>query len=286
VENKFTIRNLSINKSGWVLIVLLVNKSAVNKFSNGTWIRFQFADKHSCIELVAYRQDCERFLNLELNNVYEVTGCNVKKAMSNCTLWSKDDTLRSPYELIARSDTSILIIPDANPLDYAIDRSNSDYSVVNSPPETPENSKRTRPHSIGRFKNHIKINQIPSLLVGTLCNVVGIIDSIEKIGFLFRREKTNISLQKFIIFDESYVSISVALWGKQAETFSLSRGTVIDFKLVKICKFGEGKLSLSVIKTSYYNDITDSSDEMVQNLLRLYNDSTGSRRVFNNELSK
>jgi hypothetical protein len=204
--------------------------------------------------------------------------------MSSCTLWSKEDTCRSPYELISRTDTSIIMIPDANPLDYVIDRALADSSVVNSPPETPENTKK-KSYSIARFKNHVKINKIPTLAVGTLCNVVGIIDSVQKPSFLLRNDKSSINLQKFIIFDESYVSISVALWGKQAETFSLSIGTVIDFKLVKICKFGEGKLSLSVIRTSYYDDITDSKEELVQRLLRLYKDSCCSKRIFNSELS-
>jgi hypothetical protein len=211
-------------------------------------------------------------------------GCNVKTAMSSCTLWSKGDTCRSPYELISRSDTSIIMIPDANPLDYVIDRALTDSSVVDSSPDTPENTKK-KSNSIARFKNHVKINKIPTLAVGTLCNVIGVIDSVQKPGFLFRNGKSSINLQKFIIFDESYVSISVALWGKQAETFSSTTGTVIDFKLVKICKFGEGKLSLSVIRTSYFDDITDSQEELVQKLLRLYKDSCGSKRVFNSELS-
>ena len=60
--------------------------------------------------------------------------------------------------------------------------------------------------------------------------------------------KKPLSLRNIIITDKTFQKISVAIWGKQAEEFEMSKGSVIMLKECQVTNY-EG-LSLSVLMKS------------------------------------
>jgi replication factor A1 len=83
-------------------------------------------------------------------------------------------------------------------------------------------------------------------------DVLGVIDEIQPM----KRAANNLSLLNFTIVDQSKVPVNVAMWGKQAESFQLSVGTILVLNSVRISNFGG--LTLSVFRDSGYLEMPAS----------------------------
>jgi hypothetical protein len=245
---------------------------------NGSYIRFQFTDRTGSIELVAFNQFAvlDSLKDLKLNNVYMISYVDVKEMNLSCQKWPSK--YGSAYELQVSKETEINCIDDTAS-EYLIEQvggKEKDSLLQHNSLET--NSKK-KTHT--KYESRVPLNLLDSIKLDSLISVLGLIVHVDaEVRHLVNKD--NLSLRNFKIIDPTSHPVSVAVWGSQADEFSLEVGDIVDIEKCKLTNYG-GR-SLSIIMCSTLRKIETQYDltEEVANLIEFGENLSRKRNLEDN----
>lgn len=198
---------LSPYNNKWVIKGRVVSKSAIRTYNNkngpGKLFSFNMTDKTGEIKVTAFNADCDRvFAYIEPNKVYILSRATVKPA-------NKQFNPTADWEIMLNSDSLV------------------EEEVGNS---------EDIPMAKFDFKSIATLKDVqPNQLV----DVIGVITSLGDVGTIMSKTR-NIELKKrnITILDMSRHTISVTIWGDQAETFEGNVDDIIVLKAARINSYG------------------------------------------------
>lgn len=192
----------------WVVKGRVTAKSALREYNNakggGKLFNFTLADKTGEIKVTAFNADCERvFPYVETNKVYVLGRASVKAADKRYTTADFEITLNSDSLLEEVTDTVA-----ASDVPLAKFNFCSIASLSNLPPTQP-------------------------------VDLIGAILSITDVSSIMAKNKNReLKKRNIVIVDMSRTSISVTIWGEQAESFTAEIGDIFVTKAARIGTYG------------------------------------------------
>ncbi|XP_060534941.1 replication protein A 70 kDa DNA-binding subunit [Cylas formicarius] len=210
------IASLSPYHNRWVIKVRVSNKSSIRTWSNskgdGKLFNVDLVDESGEIRLTFFRDLADKFYDqLQVDKVYYISKCQLKTANKQF------NSLKNDYEMTAVPDTIV--------------------------EECVEEDVDNIPHTQYNFTPIARISQIE---VNSHVDVIGVAKSASDLQ-TFQAKSTGRELRKreVTLVDETNSSVSLTLWGAEADTFDVSSNPVVVIKGAKVTEFGGGK-NLSV----------------------------------------
>ncbi|CAF3380427.1 unnamed protein product [Rotaria socialis] len=216
----------------WVIKARVANKSYIREYSNanrnGKVFSAGLVDRTGEIELVAFDHVAEKFdTKLEIGKTYFITKANIVPANQ------KFNSFKHIYQMVLKINTIIHIC---------------------------EEQDNDAPADI--FFNFIPIKEVALRENNTLCDIIGLVSSIDECKFFYNKYKqTNCAKRDIMITDEE-ASIILTLWEKQAEAFSNTPCSITGIKDAKIYDF-RGK-SLSSIDSTVIRSNLPKTNRTIQ----------------------
>jgi len=215
------IMSLSPYQNNWVIKARVTSKSSVRTWSNakgeGKLFSVDLVDESGEIRATAFREQVDSFYELlEENKVFFISKGQLKMANKKFT------NLNHDFEITFTRETKIVPCLE------------DDSSIPSL-----------------QF-NFIKLSAIQEAQAGNLVDVIGVCKSAGEIVNLVSKT-TNRELKKkdLLLVDPSLVSVTLTLWGNQAEEFNGDNNPVIALKGGKVSEFGGGK-TLSLVGGSAF----------------------------------
>ena len=204
---------------------------------SGSFIRLQLTDCSGTIELVAFNQlaELDAIREMNLNKIYMISYADVKFMNPGCQKWPAKNG--SAYEVHVALETEIIAIDE--PLSEYVLKGDECLSPLTFQHITP----KLKPNLHSKYENYVKLNLLEHYKPESLINVLGLIIQVDtEVRKL--PNKDNLSLLNFKITDTSSESVSVAVWGAQADNFLFKIGDIVDISKCKLTNFGGRSLSL------------------------------------------
>lgn len=264
-ENKLINQlNSKLDRSSWGLTALLTKRTQQKNFMSKTgssccYSRFQLSDKTGTIEMVAFNQYSMKNIiqDLEVNRVYTIKFGDIKAVRINCSAWMSDHA--SEFEIVVTSETEFSIV------DADIDTYQPAEEENRSNPQlSSKNAELQNRH--GYFDFFTEINHLRFTKIGELVNVYGIITKIDpELRYIERANGKSLAVMNFDISDSSNNSVTVAMWGLEAQNHGLKIGQVVELNKMKLTNFGG--ISLSKLIISSVKDITSMDNHIIKDLV-------------------
>ncbi len=229
----------------------------------------QLSDCSGTIELVAFNQLASENLisTMELHKVYKLSYVEVKEMNLGCQKWPS--RTGSAFELLVTKETEIIQINEPSSL-YIF----QEASRIDEPQTAHFYSKQdseSRLHS--KYSNYVALSVLESLKPDSIISVLGLISQVDTVRTL--PNKDDLSLRNFRIIDTTSQSVSVAVWGKEAEEFSFEIDDIVDISKCKLTNFGGRSLSVlwstTLRKVDLQHDLTTEVSKLVDFSLNLKN---------------
>jgi len=204
---------------------------------SGSFIRLQLTDSSGSIELVAFNQlaELDAIKRMNMNKIYMISYADVKFMNLGCQKWPAKNG--SAYELHVALETEIITIDE--PLSEYVLKSDEGLSPLILQHPTP----KLKPNHHSKYENYVNLQLLEHYKPESLINVLGLIIQVDT-HVRKLPNKDNLSLLNFKITDTSSESVSVAVWGAQADNFSFEIGDIVDISKCKLTNFGGRSLSL------------------------------------------
>lgn len=192
----------------WVIKGRVTAKSAIREYNNakggGKLFNFTMADKSGEIKITAFNADCERvFAYVEPNKVYHLGRASVKNADKRYNT--------ADFEITLNSDSLLEEVVDS--------REASDVPLA-------------------RF-NFVSIGSLGNMPPNQPVDLIGAITQVGEFGTIISRTKNKeLKKRNITIVDMSRHTISVTIWGEQAETFQGAADDVFVTKGAKVGTYG------------------------------------------------
>ncbi|KAK2718993.1 replication protein A 70 kDa DNA-binding subunit-like [Artemia franciscana] len=215
----FPVAALTPFQNRWTIKARVTRKSEVRTYSNargeGKLFSIDLLDASGEIRATGFNQEVDRFYDmLELNNVYYVSGCQVK------TAWAGGNTQRttSQYELTFGNQTKISLCEMTDAKDM--------------------------PTIAFDF---VPIRKIEDMAKDAFVDVIGVITEVSEVSSIVARATgRELKKRELKILDTSGADISLTLWGTQAETFDSETTKMIAAKHLRVGDFGGRTLSTTL----------------------------------------
>ncbi|KAJ3642909.1 hypothetical protein Zmor_025657 [Zophobas morio] len=203
----------------WVIKARVSNKSQMRTWSNsrgeGKLFSVDLMDESGEIRCTAFRDLADKYFNyLQVDKVYYFSKCQLKPANKQF------NTLKNDYEMTIGNET-------------VIEECLNDDGLV--------------PQVKYSF---VPISSVAELAVGALIDVIGVCKEVSDIqNFTSRTTNREMTKRDVILVDQSKTSITLTLWGSQAESFDGVNNPVVLVRGAKVGEFGGGK-TLSTVMSS------------------------------------
>ncbi|CAF3328584.1 unnamed protein product [Rotaria socialis] len=219
-------------RSRWVIKARVANKSYIREYSNanrnGKVFSAGLVDRTGEIELVAFDHVAEKFdTKLEIGKTYFITKANIVPANQ------KFNSFKHIYQMVLKINTIIHIC---------------------------EEQDNDAPADI--FFNFIPIKEVALRENNTLCDIIGLVSSIDECKFFYNKCKQTYCAKRDIMITDEEASIILTLWEKQAEAFSNTPCSITGIKDAKIYDF-RGK-SLSSIDSTVIRSNLPKTNRTIQ----------------------
>ena len=248
----------------------------------------QLSDSSGSIEMVAFNQltVLSSIESMKLDNVYMISYPDVKEMSLGCQKWPARNG--SAYELHFTNATEIDFI-DEPPTAYIFKEATHNEDLK-SQCLVPNVASHLIPPMHSKYSNYVSLSLLDTLKPDSLINVLGLITHVDtEVRKL--PNKDDLSIHNFKIIDTTSESVSVAVWGKEAEEFFFEVGDIIDIAKCKLTNYGGKSLSVlwstTLRRIEVLYDITPEVSNLVAyaqnvNQKRKHKDSID----FSNKLSK
>ena len=246
----------NLNNLKWSIVAKLIKVSVIKEFVNkntcqdGKYIRLQFADETGFVELVAFNQEIDKTNNLVEERIYKISNADIK--ISKGSVNAFQETSDSKIELVVNKRT--IIVESMFDVKYFKIFSKQENSNVNEA----EKQLKTDKYKENGF---VILSELHSKKEGTFVNAIGIVSREDEIREVTPKFKSPIKLKNFYICDETCDEIKVSLWGKQADSFTTTRGCIYMLNKVKLTNYN-GSIGLSVLLESHITKIEDNWDHI------------------------
>jgi len=218
------IKALGLYQNDWTIKVRLTKKGDKKTFhkkdGDSFLLPLEFIDLEGTqIAATMFGAGVEKYENaLVPMNCYMISGGNVKVANKKFT------SIKNAYSLTLDATSKIQEIPN----DPSIPRTGYSLALV---------------------------NEISSMPVGTMIDVLGVIISMSDITKITRKDGTEVDKKQVLMCDESGHSIDLNLWGIKA-TEEFKEGEIMIARCVKVGEFNGKNLS-TVPDTSFFRNPED-----------------------------
>ncbi|KAH1028515.1 replication protein A 70 kDa DNA-binding subunit [Dendroctonus ponderosae] len=209
------ISSLSPYQSKWVIKARVINKGEIRKWENakgsGQLFNFDLADESGEIRCTAFRDLVDKYYDMiQVDKVYYISRCQLKPANKQF------NSLKNEYEMAMSNET---VIEEC--LDDDLSKVQTQYDFV-------------------------EISKIVELEANQTIDVLGVAKSTGELEKFQARSGRELQKKEIQLVDRSNSSVTLTLWGAQAENFDGSGNPVIALKGARISEFGGGK-TLSTI---------------------------------------
>ena len=228
----FTVSQISIglNSQNWSFKAKLVKKTPIREFINklngnsGKLMRLQLSDSTGVIELVGFNEEVLKIQNCLEDKFYIITNSEVKN-VKNINTQTCDETSIQKFELVLNKYTKVDEYEE-NEKDFKIFINQHDCATDFKP------------------KTLLKLSELSFKKDGDIISTIAIVTFIDECKEIKPKNKSPILIRNFNITDETMESVKVAIWGKQAEDFNFSIGSVLILSKIKISQFNGVSLSV------------------------------------------
>ncbi|CAF1246914.1 unnamed protein product [Rotaria sordida] len=212
-ERIVNIDTLNPYMNKWTIKVRVSSKSQIRNYQNargpGKLFNCDLVDQSGEIRAAAFNTECDKFHSLlEIGKVYYIARASLKPANRQF------NSLNNDYEMTFNYDTCI------------------------------EQCDTDEGQSIPQIQfNFIPISEIANRPANNVCDVIGVVKSISNIDTIISKtSQKEFNKRELLLVDEN-ASITVTLWGQQAEDFQNSSNPVVAFKGIRIGDFNGRTLS-------------------------------------------
>uniref|UniRef100_A0A1B6CV81 Replication protein A subunit n=1 Tax=Clastoptera arizonana TaxID=38151 RepID=A0A1B6CV81_9HEMI len=213
------IMGLSPYQNKWLIKARVTSKSPIRTWSNakgeGKLFSIDLVDESGEIRATAFKEQCDKFYDMiEVNKVYFISKCTLKPANK------KFSAIKNDYEMTFNNET--VVTP-----------------CMEEDDEIPQLSF-----------NFTKLSSLSEMEPDTFVDVIGVCKTSSDVQNLVSRT-TNRELKKreVEIVDQSLTSVSITLWGTQAEEFNSSIQPIVAVKNARVTEYN-GSKSLSLVSSS------------------------------------
>jgi len=204
------IESLSPYQNKWVIKARVMSKSAIRTWNNakgeGKLFSMDLCDETGEIRCTAFRDMVDRYYDmLEVDKVYYISKCQLKPANKQYS------QLKNDYEMTMNSDTQIQ-------------------------PCIEESS------SIPKLKyDLVSITDLASKAPDSVIDVIGICKEASPVQKFTSRANKELTKREVILIDQTSASISLTLWGTEAENFNDFDNPVVFLKGARLVEYNGGK---------------------------------------------
>ncbi|GLV34544.1 Replication protein A1 [Carabus blaptoides fortunei] len=245
------IANLSPYANKWVIKARVTNKSPIRSWSNskgeGRLFSMDLADESGEIRATVFRDLVDKYHDMiEVDKVYYIGKCQLKSANKQF------NHLNNDYEMTFNTETTVAPCYEE--------------VIVQAP--------------VFDFE---PLENILTQDTGSMMDVIGVCKHASDVQTITTRS-TNKELKKreLILVDQSGTSVTLTLWGNEAEQFNGENEPIIAIRRAKVGEFGGGK-NLSVMLNSVYKLNPDMPEA---HKLRGWYDNGGKEGSFNDISSR
>ncbi|CAF4765905.1 unnamed protein product [Rotaria sp. Silwood1] len=212
-ERIINIDTLNPYMNKWTIKARISNKGQIRTYENargpGKLFSCDLVDQSGEIRATGFNAECDRFYSmLEIGEVYYIAKASLKAANRQYNNTNND------YEMTFNHDTII----------EACDAGEG------------ENIPQVQ-------FNFISISDIANRSANSICDVIGVVKSTSDMQTIVSKASQKEFNKRDILLVDEKASISVTLWGQQAEEFDGSSHPVVAFKGIKIGDFNGRTLS-------------------------------------------
>ncbi|XP_032668009.1 replication protein A 70 kDa DNA-binding subunit-like [Odontomachus brunneus] len=210
---------LSPYQNKWVIKVRVLTKSQIRTWSNsrgdGKLFTIELVDESGEIRCTAFNNACDKFYDMiEPGNVYYISRCSLKPANKQF------NTMKNDFEMTMTNDTEVVLCHE----------NTEDIPTL-------------------QF-NFSPISQLETMNKDEIIDVLGVVTTFGDLQHIVSQKTGKEHIKRDIhIVDNSGTTVSVTLWGKQAEDFDGSNNPIMAIKSARVGEFNGGK-NLSVGITS------------------------------------
>ncbi|XP_049841048.1 replication protein A 70 kDa DNA-binding subunit-like isoform X2 [Schistocerca gregaria] len=207
------IADLSPDQKEWEIKARVVNKTAIKQYNKGEGKRFsmELVDNSGHIHATAFGKQCDEFYDLiEVGRVYFISRGKLKPTKEEFTnvnhVYQMTFTYKTTVRRCEKDDMSI-------------------------------------PHIAFNF---VRLNKLADTALSKVIDVIGVVKDTGSVEVVTVRKRNEQEKKREVtIVDESDTTVKLTLWGKQAEEFSVTPGSVLAVKGAKQSNFG-GRRSVLV----------------------------------------
>uniref|UniRef100_A0A8C5C5M4 Replication protein A subunit n=1 Tax=Gadus morhua TaxID=8049 RepID=A0A8C5C5M4_GADMO len=183
----------------------------------GKLFSMEIVDESGEIRITGFNQEVDKFYNLiEVGKVYYMSKGTLKIANKQYSSTKND------YEMTLNGESSIIPCDDASDLPVAL-------------------------------CSFVAISDLASHEKDAVLDVIGVCKSVDELTRLTTKASREVSKRTFNLMDQSGCTVSVTLWGEEAENFDGSAQPIVAIKGAKLSDFGGRSLSASFSSTVMIN---------------------------------
>jgi len=212
-ERIVNIDTLNPYMNKWTIKARVSNKSQLRNYNNargpGKLFSCDLVDQSGEIRATAFNAECDRLYSmLEVGEVFYIAKASLKAANRQY------NTLNNDYEMTFNHDTQIEAC---------------DAGEGQNIPQV-------------QF-NFTPIDELVNKAANTVCDVIGVVKSVSDMQTIVSKASQKEFSKRDILLVDEKASISVALWGQQAEEFDGTGNPVVAFKGIKVGDYNGRTLS-------------------------------------------
>jgi len=237
--NVYPIASLNPYQNKWTIKARVMKKGDVRTWNNargeGKLFSMDLMDESGEIRCTGFSESVDRFYNMvEQGKVYFISRCQLKTANKQYT------HIKNDYEMTMGNDTSVI--------------------------------ECTETAEVPQMKmNYTNIGDLESVEKDAFVDIIGVATDVsECTSITARASGKQITKREMKLMDMSGASVSMTLWGADAEKFNHPDKPILAVKAAKVSDFGGRSLSVSFSSTMMVNPDTPDSHK-----LRGWYDSTG-----------
>ncbi|CAL8353399.1 unnamed protein product [Lota lota] len=215
------IASLNPYQSKWTIRARVTNKSNIRTWSNsrgdGKLFSMEIVDESGEIRITGFNQEVDKFYGLiEVGKVFYISKGTLKIANKQYS------SMKNDYEMTLNGESSVIPCDDACDLPVA----HCDF---------------------------VAISELETREKDSVLDVIGVCKSVDELTRLTTKASREVSKRTFNLMDMSGRTVSVTLWGEEAENFDGSGQPIVAIKGAKLSDFGGRSLSASFSSTVMIN---------------------------------